>query len=255
MKTILLKILLLGCAAALLLPVMAQAAPSGSSLSPNALATLKRMSDKLAVAKAFTYNSRSILEVPARSGQLLTLFSSADVALRRPNQLRARIAGEAPPFHFYYDGKTVAAFAPVTKVYSLTKAPATIDAMLSGLEEETGIRFATAPLLFSNPYRELTRGLTSAVVVGPSTVHGIACEHLAFRAPGVNWEIWIESGANPVPRRLAVTFTDRPDYPRTLVEFSSWNFHPWLGAGDFVFHKPKGTTEIPFLSVLKSAGR
>ena len=31
--------------------------------------------------------------------------------------------------------------------------------------------------------------------------------------------------------------------------------HPWLGAGDFVFHKPAGATEIPFLSVLKSTRR
>jgi hypothetical protein len=215
---------------------MAQAAPSGSPLSPNALATLKRMSNTLAAAKAFTYQSRTIFEVPAKNGQFLTMFSHADVALQRPDRLRGKMTGEAPHFQFYYDGATVSAFAPGTGVYSTTKAPGTIDAMLPALQEETGIRFAT-------------------LLVGPSMVHGTLCEHLAFRAPGINWEIWVESNPRALPRRLAVTFTDRPNFPRTLVEFSRWNLQPWLNAGDFVFRAPREAKEIPFFPVLKSIGR
>ncbi len=255
MKISLLKFLSASCVAALLAPAMVQAAPASGMLDQKALSSLKRMSDTLAAAKSFTYQSSAIIEVPAKTGQYLTLFSNADVALKRPDNLRARLTGEAPHFDFFYDGKTVSAFSPATKVYSSTKAPATIDAMLPDLEDETGIRFATAPLLLGNPYRVLTRGLTSAVVVGPSMVRGRVCEHLAFRAPGLNWEIWIASTGSPLPLRLAVTFTDRPNFPRTLVEFTNWNLHPWLSAGDFVFHKPAGAREIPFLCVLKSAGR
>ena len=232
-----------------------QAAEVRAAIDPKALAPLKRMSATLAAAKAFTYHSKSILEVPAVTGQFLTLFATGEIALKRPDKLRARLGGDAPAFDFYYDGATVSAFAPGTKVFSVSKAPATIDAMLSGLQEETGIRFASAPLLYSNPYRILTRGLTSGVVVGPSTVDGTACEHLAFRSPGVDWEIWIETASRALPRRLVVTFTDQPNSPRTVVEFSRWNLHPWLGQRDFVFHKPDGVQEIPFASVVKSAGR
>ena len=255
MKTTFLKTFATSCAAALLLSAIVQAAPSDRSVNPKALAALKRMSDTLAAAKAFTYVSSSIFEVPAKNGQSITLFSNAKVALQRPDKLRGTLTGESPHFDFFYDGKTVAAFAPHTKAYSLKKAPATIDAMLPDLEEETGIRFVTAPLLLSNPFRVMTRGLTSAVVVGPAVVRGVACEHLAFRSPGINWEIWVESKPAALPLRLAVTFTDRPNFPSTLVEFSNWNLSPWLGAGDFVFHKPRGAARTPFLSVMKSTGR
>jgi len=74
---------------------------------------------------------------------------------------------------------------------------------------------------------------TGVSMVGPSTVDGTACEHLAFRSPGVGWEIWIETASRALPRRLAVTFTDQPNSPRTVVEFSRWNLHPWLGQRDF----------------------
>jgi len=246
--------LLLLSLVSLLAPSLLRAEPS--AIDPDALAPLKRMSATLAAAKAFTYRSKTILEVPSTTGQFVTLFSSGKVALRRPDKLRAELGGDAPSFNFYFDGSTVSAYAPGNNVYSTKKAPATIDAMLAGLQEETGIRFATAPLLFSDPYAIFTRGLQSAVVVGPSTVDGTACDHLAFRSPGVNWEIWLEANPRALPRRLAVTFTDRPNFPRTLVDFSGWNLNPWfLGNSAFTFRPPTGAKEIPFVSVMHSANR
>jgi len=235
----------------LALPGAGAAETAAKSLNPQALAVLKRMSDRLAAAKSFTYQTRSVLEVPGKNGQFLTLVSRADVALQRPDKIRARFSGEAPHFEFFYDGATASAFAPGTNVFSTSKAPATIDAMLPALEEETGIRFASAGLLFSDPYAAMTRGLTSAMLVGSTTVLGATCDHLAFQAPGVNWEIWIESGPRALPRRLAVTDTLRPGFPRTLIEFSSWNLRPWLRPGTFVFRPPTDSSEIPFATLIK----
>lgn len=230
-------------------------ATAPSPIDPNALAALKRMSATLAGATTLSYRADSIVEVPAATGQFLTLFTSGKVALERPNKLRASFGGEAPRFDFFYDGATVTAYAPGTKVYSTMKAPATIDEMLAGLRAETGIRFASAPLLMSNPYAVIARDLTSAVVVGPATVNGVECAHLAFRAPGVNWEIWLETSARSLPCRLAVTFTDEPNFPRTIVEFSGWRLDPWFGVGGFGFTPPADAKEIPFNAVFKSADR
>ena len=140
-------------------------------------------------------------------------------------------------------------------MFSTLKAPSTIDEMLAGLQQETGIRFPSAPILNSDPYGVLSRGLLSAVVVGPCKVNGVECDHLAFRSPGVNWEIWIDAGRSAVPRRLAITTTDKPNFPRSIVEFSAWNLHPWLLNSSFVFHPPTGFKEIPFKAVLKASDR
>jgi hypothetical protein len=246
----------------LLAPAIAraeEASPSSakatSRIDPQALEVLRRMSTTLGAAKAFTYRSRSIVEVPAKTGQFITLFSAAEVALKRPDKLRARLTGEAPHFDFYFDGTAASAFAPATKVYSTVEAPPTIDTMLPAMQQETGIRFPSAPLLFSDPYGVLTRNLISGIVIGPSVVNGHPCQHLAFRSPGVNWEIWVESGKRALPWRLAVTFTDRTNFPRVLVEFLNWNLNPWLKAGDFAFRRPAGAREIPFLSVIKPKAR
>jgi hypothetical protein len=102
--------------------------------------------------------------------------------------------------------------------------------------------------MYSDPYAMLTKNLTSAFVVGPATVDGKPCEHLAFMAPGVNWEIWIDSGATALPRRLVVTYTDVANFPRFLVQFSDWNLHPKLPASEFAFTPPPNSKQIEFLS-------
>src|SRR5271165_1924380 len=95
--------------------VAAQGNPSSTS-APNppveqkALDQLKRMSTTLAAAKAFTFRTSSTVEVPAETGQFITLFATSEIALERPNKLRARVTGEVPNFEFAYDGSNIAAF-------------------------------------------------------------------------------------------------------------------------------------------------
>jgi hypothetical protein len=209
-----------------------------------ALDRLKQMSEKLASAKAFTYRSRSTVEVPAKTGQFLTCFGDAQVALERPNKLRASVTGDVPNLHFYYDGSNVSAFDPEKNVYAVSSAPGTIDEMLPFVVDKAGIHFPTDDLMYSDPYAVMTNSLTQAIVVGPTTVNGVSCEHFAFRAPGINWEIWIDSGKSGLPKRLAATYTDVDNFPRFLVEFSDWNLEPKLGKGQFVFKKPANAKKI-----------
>lgn len=234
-------------------PVAQAAAPAPQSVPAPApapfveqlaLDRLKAMSDKLAAAQAFTYQSRSTVEMPAKTGQFLTHFIESAVAVQRPNQLRATVTGDLPNFQFYYDGTNIAALDPKNNLYATAKAPGTIDEMLPFVMEKAGIDFPSADFLMSNPYAELTKGLTHAIVVGPVKVNGVACEHYAFMSDAANWEIWID--ANGLPRRLATTYKTVANFPRFLVEFLDWNLKPKLSATAFVFKKPSGAKEIEF---------
>jgi hypothetical protein len=225
------------------------AAKPGAVIEQQALDDLKRMSTALSAAKAFTCKTRSTVEIPSReTGQFITLMGNTDVAVQRPNKLRVQVAGEVPNFDFYYDGTNIAAYAPQNKVYSISQAPGTIDEMFKILEGKTGIQLPAADMLNSDPYAELTKGLTSAFVVGKSTVDGVACEHVACMSPGVNWEVWIDAGKSALPQRMAVTYANVRNFPRRLVEFSNWNTQPTLSDNDFVFQKPADAKQIDFLS-------
>ena len=67
---------------------------------------------------------------------------------------------------------------------------------------------------------------------------GVPADHFAFMEPGINWEIWIESGNNALPLRLAMTYKQVPNFLRFLVEFSDWNLNSKLSLDTFEFKIP-----------------
>jgi hypothetical protein len=216
------------------------------ALEPAALDQLKRMSETLGAARSYTYKSRSWVETPARTGQLLTFFTEADVAVQRPNKLRAEVSGDVPAYRVTYDGARVALYDREKKTFAVTEAPGTIGETVKFLLEKFGIRFPSADVMGDDPYTVMARDLTSATVVGPSKVNGVATEHLAFKRSGINWEVWIGSGKTPLPHRLAATYTQEAGFPCFLVEFRDWNLQPGLPPGHFDVAKPANAREIEF---------
>ena len=235
-------------------PVAAVPAPP-PVIEQQALDRLKTMSDKLAAAKAFTYHARSTVEQPAKTGQFLTRFIESDVALQRPDKLRVLLTGDLPNFQFFYDGSNATAFDAAKNLYATAKAPATIDAMLPFVMDLAGIDFPAADFLVSDPYAEMTKDLTHAIVVGPAKVNGIATEHFAFIGPAANWEIWIDAGESALPRRVAVTYKTVENFPRFHVEFFDWNLKPNTNPGQFVFKRPAGAKQIEFGSRVGQPGQ
>jgi hypothetical protein len=235
-----------------------QPKPTAPAVAPirdqKALDLLKRMSETLAATKAFTYRSRGAIELRAKTAQFVTLFGDSEVTLERPNKLHVKVTGEVPNFELYYDGKSVTAYAAKDNVYSTPSAPSTIDETIELLQKKAGIHFPSSDLMVANPYAVLAQDLTSGFVVGPAMVDGSACEHLAFRTPDSNWEIWIEDHS-ALPRRLLVTYTTVPNFPRLGMEFSCWNLTPTLAASRFEFTKSAGAKQIDFRAATEEAPR
>ena len=222
------------------------APPPAPIIDQYALDRLKQMSEKLASAKAFTVHANSFIEVQAVTGQFLTFFTDSEVALQRPNKLRVNVSGDVPGFQLYFDGTKLSAFDPQKKLHSVSDPLATIDEMLDFVLTKAQINFPSADFMYSNPYAVMTKNLTHAIVVGPSMVNGVPCEHFAYMEPGLNWEIWTESGKNALPLRLAMTYKQVPNFPRFLVEYADWNLNPKLGKDIFVFKAPAGSKLIEF---------
>jgi hypothetical protein len=243
--------------AGLLVALVAMTAASGGSAfseeqtaqrqvkEQHALDLLKRMSDKLAAAKSFTFRSRSTIEAPGGTGQFLNFFAQSEVALVRPNKLEAKVRGDAPPFDFFYDGSKMTVYAPTEKLYATTEAPKTIDAMLPFAVEKAGILLPFDDVLYSDPYAVMTKDLTSAFYAGFSTIQGERCEHLAFASPGIQWQIWIND-KTALPCLLMGEMLDVQGAPRFAVEYSDWKLNPKLSHERFSLAKPAGAGVMEF---------
>lgn len=83
--------------------------------------------------------------------------------------------------------------------------------------------------------------------VGPARIDGTVTEHYAFRQPGVDWQVWIETGARPLPRRLVITTTDDPSQPQ-YASTLKWNTDAKLGDSAFTFVPPKDAHRIELVA-------
>jgi hypothetical protein len=210
---------------------------------------LKGMSDFIAATPAFTVRTESSLEVVTRDGEKLQFLTPVSASVRRPDRLYSKRDGDLVDQRFYYDGKSLTLFNPAQNVYATVPAPPTLDAAIDYAREELDIVAPAGDLIGTNAYAALTEDMYESRYLGLSTVAGQRCHHLAFRGNEVDFQIWIEDGARPLPWRFVITSKKVAGAPQFATQIVAWDLKPRLRDRDFQFTAPKGATGIDFVRV------
>jgi hypothetical protein len=235
------------CAAVVLaaIPVVAPAEPAG--IAPEARQILKASTDFLGSQPRFATDTRNSLEIVLKSGQKIEFNSTSRQVVQRPDKLRSERSGDLVEQLFLYDGKSLTLYQPQDKVYAQVAAPPTLEEMLDFARVKYDVVAPFGDLVFRNAYDILLDGVTEGLVVGKAVIEGVVCDHLAFRAGDVDWQIWIEAGARPLPRRIVVTTLDLPNAPQFAVTVTRWDLAPAVDAQTFRFTPPPGVSQIELL--------
>ena len=133
------------------------------------------------------------------------------------------------------------------KTYATEKVPGTIDAMLDDLHDRFDTQQTLADFLFSDPYKVFMENVQSGIYVGLHDVGKVKCHHLAFRQRTLDWQIWIDAGKDPLPRKLLITFKREADQPQYTALIHHWDVNPKLEGDMFQFKPPEGVRKVNFL--------
>jgi hypothetical protein len=220
-----------------------------TGVEPQAEKLLKRMSDYLASRQQFTLQGESTLEAVLTSGQKLQYDSPATLIVSRPNKLRAHRKGDLANQEFFYDGKSLTLYNPKENLYATTAAPATLDEALDFAREKLDIIAPAAELLYKNAAEKMLKEASSGILVGPSMIGGVKTTQLAFRGAEVDWQIWIDDGDKPLPRKFVLTSTKVTGTPQFTILIRNWDVAAKLSNQEFSFTPPKGAKKIEFLNL------
>src|SRR5579863_3567513 len=132
--------------------------PAHPAIEPAALERLKATSERLAGAKSMSFTAITTYESPARNGQPLYYATLSAVEVQRPNKLRVITPGDGPASDFYYNGKTIMAYAPAANMVAIADAPATIDEAMKEAYDKAAIYFPFAEVIVPDPYKNLSEG-------------------------------------------------------------------------------------------------
>ena len=163
------------------------------------------MTDYLAAQQTISAAIDTDIEVITTDLQKIQFANSGQLQLSRPNQLRASRVGGYADVELIFDGTTMSIIGKHLNQYAQVSAPGSLEELIDRLRVGTGAALPAAELMLSRAYEEMTANVIDAKHIGRGVVGGIECEHLAFRTPEVDWQLWVEVGSRPIPRKYVIT--------------------------------------------------
>ena len=195
--------------------VPASADAGAAERDASAIAALERMGTYLRGLTTFQIHGETSRDEVLDDGQSVEFDAVVDMIVQRPNRIRAEVTSDQKQRLYFGDGKTFSVWA---KAHELLRD----DSRRRPRSASSRTRSPTStivelPLVDLFYWGERKSPTTSAApaIIGASQVDGVTCEHYAFRQEGVDWQVWIQQGDYPLPRKLVIrTTTDaaRPQY-------------------------------------------
>jgi hypothetical protein len=219
-------------------PVRAQ--PQGS----DAKAFLKAMSNYVSSQKTIELAFDSDIEVITPELEKIQFTNSGEALLSRPDRLRAHRVGGYADVELCFDGKTASVLGKNINGYAQFDAPGSVDQLFEALKAGHGIALPFADLLLSNSYDVLVAGVKEAKHIGRGVIDGRECEHLAFRNFDTDWQLWVEVGENPIPRKMVITSKTLNNAPQYTLRVKSWKTGVQPAQDAFAFVPPAGAKKL-----------
>jgi len=213
-----------------------------SAQSGDAEKLLKAMADYVASQKALAVTYDSDIEVITSSLQKIQFTSSGQVQLSRPDKLRATRTGGYRDIEIVYDGKMLTVNNKDAKDYAQIEAPGTAEELIDVLREKHGVVAPGADLLLTNVFNVMMLDVIESAVIGKGVIDGVECDHLAFRNMETDWQIWIESGARPIPRKYVITSKGVGEAPQYTLRIKDWKTE--VAADAFAFKADPSAKKI-----------
>ena len=208
-----------------------------------AAAALTRMSAKLRSFDRFTVKVHASTEEVFKDGEKLQFLNETIYDVAKPDRLYASVRSDRIWRRYFYDGNSVTVSVPQAGYYASMPASGPILTLLDRLEDSYGI---------SVPLKDLFRWgtgdpdpvtPTEAFLVGFAQVGESATDQYFYRAPGVDFQIWIGRD-DDLPHRLVITNTDDVAQPQYIAALE-WDTAPSFPANRFTFQPDANSRKVP----------
>jgi hypothetical protein len=231
------RTLLLSVGAALSLSL-----PTGA-LADDSKQILKAMSDYLASQKSMSFDYQSSIEAVTPDFEKLQFVSSGTAVINRPDKLRVTRRGGFADLDISFDGSTFVVHGKNMDAYALVDAKGSLDDLFNDMANE-GVMAPGTDLFSTDTYDLLLQDVTESKHIASAVVNGIDCEYLTFRTPDIDWQIWIESGAKPVPLKYVITTKHVAQAPQYTLEITNFRTGADVAITSFKIEPPADAKEL-----------
>ncbi len=211
------------------------------------------MSDYLGSVQEFAVSVEETVDEFIDGGLRVQFSNVRKVGVRRPNRLASDVHGDTERRSLWYDGTKITLFHKVHNVYGVLEGvPETIDATLDHLAETYDLVLPAADLLYSDVFQALQPGIRTGTYAGLHYVGSRKCHHLVFTHEAIDWQIWIDAAAKPIPRKLVITYKLEEGHPQYQAVITDWK-ETSLPDEVFQFKNTTSADKIDLLPMIEKA--
>lgn len=193
-------------------------------VEPKADSILRAMSKRLKSADHFMVSAERTVERITLDGHKIQFTGLVKTLLIRPSTIRTTFESMNRTYDLSFDGSTLKIWSPEANRYVSQPFSGDVDDLLDSLSLEHNFNVAMLDLLVSNPYESAMGTARSGQYIGVTTIHGRKCHHLAYTTPTLDWQIWIDSEGDPLPRKLVITYREEEFAPQLYLDNIEWDF-------------------------------
>ena len=230
-----------------LVAVLAAALGAASAARANeadARAILRGMAEYLGAQETIRFTFDSDIEVVTPELEKIQFTNSGEALLSRPDHLWAHRVGGYADVEMFYDGELLSVFSHNLNGYATFEGEGDIDQLVASLRFGLGVAMPGADLLVSQPYDVLIADVLEAKHIGRGVIDNVETEHLAFRNFDTDWQLWVEVGERPIPRKLVITSKTIAGAPQYTLRVKEFRTDVSIRDGAFAFTPPPGATPL-----------
>ena len=237
----------------------AQAAPpaiadaAAAAIDSRATEWMKKMSALLAGTRTFTIEAEETFDAEFARAYRVQLTNVRTLTMERPSRFSAMATGDTLHRASWYDGKSLTVLNQKRNVYASVDMPGTVDGVLDTLAADYEVYLPLSDLLYADPYAAMMEGVLYGKYLGVHQAAGVPCHHLTFGQDGLYWQIWIDAGEKPWPRKLSVASWEDSGVPRYEATVRRWVADPPKVEGQFSFKAPAGARQIQPADLARTA--
>jgi hypothetical protein len=224
--------------------MMAGFTPSAGAEGGSAQSILKAMSDYVGSQENLSLSYDSDVEVVTPAVEKIQFSASGHVTMSRPNKFRISRTGGYADVELISDGSNFTIYDRGGNRFAQVPAAGTTDEVVERLRADAPVEVPGADLLLSKPYEELMAGVLESKHIGRGVIEGVECEHLAFRNLETDWQIWIEVGDRPLPRKYVITSKTVGAAPQYTLRLRDWKTGVSPAGDAFAFKPPDGSSGV-----------
>lgn len=222
--------------------IVGTGAPAALADEAQARDLLKAMTKYLGAQQNLSFDVDLSLEIVTTDGQKLAIASSGSVHMQRPDKIHVTRHGGFAEVDMTFDGKTLSVLNRSTNSFAQSELPGTIDQLVDKLRDEYHRPLPAADLLGADAEAVLLAEVTEVKDLGSGVIRGEECDHVAFRTPEVDWQMWIAQGDVPHPCRFVITSKTVEGWPEYTLDFSAWG--AGAAAATFTLAASDGTKKV-----------